>query len=439
MYDIEKLISILISEGYKTINDKGEVLPPAHPVYRTISEAMLNSGSCITPKYVYTIMKKDRNHIRQAVLRAYSIEADTEAQNKSNNSSFNKTDLNDGSAREESVIKFKLIISEEKWTQIKPTKMQYKCERQNKREYTSLQTGKWTHIFADNIWQQTRIPCAITFKRAKVFESNNAKCYVNFKGSCKECGAKLVGILYSKPMKGNDIIFECTLTGFSSDVKHTKKRQLRGALREKIASNLVDGNKSANVWRNEEANRIMAFNDDVPPILYDTTVLRKAKEEELDKRLQLKNTDPIENLYTAKHIRLTGIIHNIGMDPFYCMYWTQEQQLMYKTAHKDNNSFLAIDATGSIGKKLRLPNGEKSSHLFLYECVCVSKYGNFPTFQMVSAKQDAAMISYFFLEIIRNGAETSNGCDRFWKGNFDRCCACICKLCRFKSLFANML
>lgn len=79
-------------------------------------------------------------------------------------------------------------------------------------------------------------------------------------------------------------------------------------MREKIASELVDGNKNANVWRNEEANRIMTFGDDIPPILYNTTVLRKAKQEEIDKRLQLENTDPIKNLYMAKRIRLALFI-----------------------------------------------------------------------------------------------------------------------------------
>lgn len=113
----------------------------------------------------------------------------------------------------------------------------------------------------------------------------------------------------------------------------------------------------------------------------------------------------MQNLYIAKCTRFLHTIHNIGLSPFYCMYWLLEQQLMFKKVHKqDNNCFLTIDATGSIGKKLQLPNGEKSPHLFLYECVCVSKLGNFPVFQMVSAKQNASMISYFLSEIIRDGA-----------------------------------
>jgi len=123
---------------------------------------------------------------------------------------------------------------------------------------------------------------------------------------------------------------------------------LKGSLREKIASELLDGNKTASEWRNEEANRIMTFSDSIPPILYDATVLQKAKQTESDKRLQLQdNSDPIKNIQIAKYTKFHRTIgHNIGIDLFYC---TQEQLLMYKKAHKqDDNCFLAIDATGKV-------------------------------------------------------------------------------------------
>lgn len=121
------------------------------------------------------------------------------------------------------------------------------------------------------------MPCVFTFKRAKVFINSDAKCYAKFIGTCNECGAQLLGILYNKPPKKSDVVFDCTLAGFSTEIIHKKKRQLKGSLREKIAGKLLDENKTANAWRNEEANRLMAFGDNVPPILYDATVLRKAK------------------------------------------------------------------------------------------------------------------------------------------------------------------
>lgn len=65
---------------------------------------------------------------------------------------------------------------------------------------------------------------------------------------------------------------------------------------------------------------------------------------------------------------------------------------------------MTIDATGGIAKKIRLPNEMKSSTILLYQCMQVNTNGNFPVFQMISSKQDAALISYFLAEIVRNGS-----------------------------------
>ncbi|CAL1677483.1 unnamed protein product [Lasius platythorax] len=402
MYDKEKLRDVITNDEYRTVDNDGKIFPPSHDVYQIISETLMNNGSHITPKHIYTIFKNDRSGMYSAVLKAFGIDKIAIYDN-SNDSTFNMTDNTSDNIFETSK-NLKLLISEEKWAQIKPTRQT--CGR-NKRRYMALQPGKWTNIIANKIWEQTKLACAFMFKRAKVNINSDAKYYARFKGTCNECGAHLVGVLYNKPMKTNDAIFECTLAGFCTKVVHKKKRPLKGFLLEKIATELLDGNKSANVWRNEEAKKLMSFGDDIPPTLYNLTVLRKAKQEKSDKRLQLQsNTDLLHNLNIAKCTRFLRTIHNIGLNPFYCMYWSLEQLLMYKKAHKqDVNCFLTIDATGSIGKKLRLPNGEKSPHLFLYQCVCVSEFSNFPAFQMISAKQDASIIiSYFLSEIVRNGA-----------------------------------
>jgi len=54
-----------------------------------------------------------------------------------------------------------------------------------------------------------------------------------------------------------------------------KKRHLKGDRRIEVAGELIDGRKHASIWRTEEAKRLMHF--EIPPMLYDTTVLRKAK------------------------------------------------------------------------------------------------------------------------------------------------------------------
>lgn len=184
-------------------------------------------------------------------------------------------------------------------------------------------------------------------------------------------------------------------------------------MRKEIASHLLDTKQDATTWRENEANHLIDNGDPIPPILYDTTVLRKAKQEELDRRLELKHSDPILNVNLAKYESLAGIVRNIGLDPFFCMYWTEEQKLLYKTTmHQNSNSVLAIDATGSFAKKLKLINNEKSPHIYLYQCVLATETTSTPVFQMVSTKQDAATITYFFLSILADGAPLPRRIDR---------------------------
>lgn len=238
-----------------------------------------------------------------------------------------------------------------------------------------------------------------------MFKSAESKYYARFIGSCTECKAKLSGHLLKKPKKNADVIFECKLKNFQPGFMHKKKRQLKGHLRQKIASNLLENKQDANTWRINEAKCLMDTGDPIPPILYNATVLRKAKQQELDHRLELEHCDPILNLNVAKYESLAGVIRNIGLDPFFCIYWTEEQKLLYKTITSQNsNSFLTIDATGSFAKKLKLVNNEKSPHIYLYQCVIATETNSTPVFQMVSTKQDAAIITYFFLSILTDGA-----------------------------------
>jgi len=76
----------------------------------------------------------------------------------------------------------------------------------------------------------------------------------------------------------------------------------------------------------------------------------------------------VRNLQIFKYTKRTGSIHNIGLDPFYVMYWSKEQITMHKII---NRTDFTMDATGSIAKHLTLPDGTKSAHLFLYQCMIV--------------------------------------------------------------------
>jgi len=109
------------------------------------------------------------------------------------------------------------------------------------------------------------------------------------------------GKMFSKPIANRDCVFEFFLADLDTKVIHKRKRPLAGYLRQKIAAHLVEANKPASVWRAKEAKLLMKFGDKVPPIILHEHVLRKAKQQEIDKCLGLENTNPVINLCVAKY------------------------------------------------------------------------------------------------------------------------------------------
>lgn len=304
MYDQSKLIQILKMPEYKCFYPNGKCFPPANPIYLSICEKMKELDSHITPKHVYTIMNEDRRGIATEVLKGYGIDINDrynnsiDIENSLNESEINSFENDNKKRSFKSDKTFKLIISEKNWDNVKPVVRQY-----SNRRYLKLKPGEWTNLFAAKIWEQTKIPCAFVFKNATVFPSLNAKCFVRFNAICKECKATLNGKMFKKPYEGQDAMFDCVLVGFNNQINHIKKRQLSGSLRQKIAGHLIDAKEPATIWRTKEANRIMEFGDQNPPILFSPRVLRKAKQNELDDRLGITDCNAIKNLQIYKYIK----------------------------------------------------------------------------------------------------------------------------------------
>jgi len=58
------------------------------------------------------------------------------------------------------------------------------------------------------------------------------------------------------------------------------------------------------------------------------------------------------------------MIHNLGLNPFFVHYWSTHQIAVYRKHVERGYSSIAIDATGSIIRKLNRPNNNKSIHIF---------------------------------------------------------------------------
>ncbi|XP_061154987.1 protein orai-2 isoform X1 [Syngnathus typhle] len=146
----------------------------------------------------------------------------------------------------------------------------------------------------------------------------------------------------------------------------------------------------------------MDFGDPEPSHLPNLATLRKAKQEKND--LALGDKNPILSLqmlkYSAPH---SDSIKDIGLDKFFCHYWSQTQMHVYKSLKK-SHPILCVDATGSIVKKLMRPNG-MSGHIFLYQGVMTGHTSSsVPVVQMLSEKHDVNAITQWLKEWIHAGA-----------------------------------
>ncbi len=108
--------------------------------------------------------------------------------------------------------------------------------------------------------------------------------------------------------------------------------------------------------------------------------------------------------YSAPH---SGSIKDIGLDKFFCHYWSQTQMYMYKSLSKTStNPTVSFDATGSVVRKLQRPNG-MSGHVFLYQGILAGdECSSVPVVQMLSERHDVNAITHWLTEWIRAGAPT---------------------------------
>jgi len=149
----------------------------------------------------------------------------------------------------------------------------------------------------------------------------------------------------------------------------------------------------------------MEYGDPEPSHLYTTDVLRKTRQEGKDKELGVhKIQNVIESINNLKYnVQYAGVIREIGLDKFYCMYWSPLQMDIYKDIVKLNHS-ISIDATGSLVQKIDQKN-KRSGPIFLYQAVASGISGIVPLFQMLSEKHDANIIQYWMSEWLRCGGK----------------------------------
>jgi len=321
----------------------------------------------------------------------------------------NSVESNDGS--EKNIISdgekmFVLEIPYEKYIEMEPKIVQYK-KNSTIRSYNVMKKNAWSDVVNDAFLLEYKLPCNFVYKRCKVrINSANSQYFIHFEAKCKDCNNILQGWSHDEPTKGHPLKLEIrTSDTRGHDLEHNSKRQLKGEKRKLIGSQLTT--ELASNWRRSQASN-MEFGSISPPNLYRSSVLRKAKQEYKDHALGIYLKCPILSLVELKHTQFAGSIRSIGIDPFLVHYWSNHQLVIYKDLTKEYCS-ISVDATGSLIKKIKRTSlNLLSAHIFLYEAVVHTSYGQIPITQMLSEKQDTQTIQNWLTQWLLCGIKVPN-------------------------------
>lgn len=224
-----------------------------------------------------------------------------------------------------------------------------KCTRDKRNKLCRSVEAGWTNNLNALIWTEKRLPCAWSFKSAKVRIMMEDICIT---GHCKDCSATLTGF-YSLP-RGT---IKLTIAGYNPETLHGSKRRMTHEVKSKI-SDMLDGGSAFRV-RSKLADRLMEAGDHIPAHLPNLAALHKLK----SRQMPTAHSDPIQALKLMKAGPYRDDIHQIGLDPFFVFFHTKLQSQWYKAEFIREPAIMAIDSTGPGLRKLD-SSEEKPSMLF---------------------------------------------------------------------------
>jgi hypothetical protein len=194
---LEILLDTLLSSNYKAIIDEyGKAVIPSSTIYQEISNKI---NYILKPKYIYVLLQSNRHKILDKILEFHGIEKVTSEVLSDNDDSLNISN-ND--------YEFNICLNFKTWVAIKPEKND-----------SVLQRTVWSHKLYQEVYKETKLPCAFSFKRAKLSETGT---YLTVYGKCYECSSSFLGCVYNKPQFEANVIMECTVKNFNSTILHKK-------------------------------------------------------------------------------------------------------------------------------------------------------------------------------------------------------------------------
>lgn len=246
-------------------------------------------------------------------------------------------------------IKFTIKLSYDVWETIQPVS---KPSSSKERVYSQLEPGLWTSVLVEHIANnRIKNPCTWAFKRSKVFI--DGKAYAKMYANCKTCGAHLVGEIPKVPKKGDAVVFLFQVVNFCED-KHTNVNDRQNVrIGGAMAKEMFSSKKPASVIKRDMIREkgVQMFEQESGRTISENAI-RAGKSRA--KKQNKMSSSPLQAIGYLKVSNIYGpMIHMFGDNPFFVIYGSPNQFLLFKTYKKKcGYTKISGDSTGGVVHKL---------------------------------------------------------------------------------------
>lgn len=204
-------------------------------------------------------------------------------------------------------------------------------------------------------------------------------------------------------MEFNEYKVDCVIE-FGSE--KCGKPYLRKPIRQKLGD-IMEG-KHVEAFRSEQANELMTTSRDrEAPIIRTAPVLYNVKNEHVQN--QYISNNPFEALKILKYKDCVNCLEDIGYDPFFIHYGTNEALQTYKKlCAKPEKVSICIDSTAGLVKKLN------SKNIFLHAVAVSIAETQFSVTHMLSEVSHAQAICNWLKMWRKIGAPVPDACVTDW-------------------------
>ncbi|KAF0717390.1 jerky protein-like, partial [Aphis craccivora] len=283
-------------------------------------------------------------------------ETNDDQKNKSRSSSEISEDNDDT----DKTLNFNITLTHTEWDSLYDGTPQIYRRSDGKidcRSYCSLKPYNWTSVIHEHFFEQTKLPCSMVYKHAKIYP--NGQIFLNILGHCSTCKSIFMGILNSYPDENVRVIIRCTMTGQFKNYRSYSKRRIIEEKKEDYINKLKTQNMAAAYIQRTEAKKVKDYGDNEPSHIPSLNALRLIKHKSLLKDHIHEN--PLISISLLKGTPpYNNIIREIGYDKFFMHFWTSAKINNYRNYLKTYSTpTISIDATGSVVKKINLFSGRQ--------------------------------------------------------------------------------